>query len=124
MSNIGRIDISPNVIVDIILETIKDSQEIADIAFKSSKSESINLLKNITKLGQNRHIDVEIGETECVIDMGIIIYFGYDIVKSVECFQKKIKENVEKYTSIRVNEVNVLVAGIINKKEEKVIENV
>ena len=63
MSNIGKIELAPSVIVDIVLESINELKGVASVAEKASKSEPITLLKNIVNVGHNRYIEVELGET-------------------------------------------------------------
>ncbi|WP_156300446.1 Asp23/Gls24 family envelope stress response protein [Streptobacillus canis] len=123
MNNFGRIEISPSVITDIVLESVTEVDGVIGISDKTSKVEGINILKNLTKLGNVKFIDVELGETECVIDLGIVIAFGKNIVEVVKNFQEVVKVNVEKLTGIRVNEVNVKVTNIVKevmKEEENV----
>ncbi|ACZ01906.1 Asp23/Gls24 family envelope stress response protein [Streptobacillus moniliformis] len=122
MNSFGRIEISPSVISDIVLESVSEVEGVVEISDKVSKTQGINMLKNLTKLGNVKFIDVELGETECVIDLGIVVEFGKNIVEVVKLFQSTVKLNVEKLTDIKVNEVNVNVTNIvkINKEGENV----
>ena len=119
MSNIGKIELAPSVIVDIVLESINELKGVASVAEKASKSEPITLLKNIVNVGHNRYIEVELGKTECVIDLGLNVYYGENIVETVREFQELVKENVEKLTGIKVKEINVKVSNIIKRNEDK-----
>ena len=119
MSNIGKIELAPSVIVDIVLESINELKGVASVAEKASKSEPITLLKNIVNVGHNRYIEVELGETECVIDLGLNVYYGENIVETVREFQELVKENVEKLTEVKVKEINVKVSNIIKRNEDK-----
>lgn len=124
MSNIGKIELAPSVIVDIVLESINELKGVASVAEKASKSEPITLLKNIVNVGHNRYIEVELGETECVIDLGLNVYYGENIVETVREFQELVKENVEKLTEVKVKEINVKVSNIIKRNEDKNTEEV
>lgn len=124
MSNIGKIELAPSVIVDIVLESINELKGVASVAEKASKSEPITLLKNIVNVGHNRYIEVELGETECVIDLGLNVYYGENIVETVREFQEVVKENVEKLTGVKVKEINVKVSNIIKRNEDKNTEEV
>ncbi|CAM3169398.1 Asp23/Gls24 family envelope stress response protein [Streptobacillus felis] len=119
MNNFGRIEISPNVITDIVLESVSEVDGVVGISDKTSKVEGINILKNLTKLGNVKFVDVELGETECVIDLGIVVEFGKNIVQVVANFQEVVKKNVEKLTNIKVNEVNVKVTNIVKTVKEE-----
>ena len=56
---------------------------------------SINIIKNITGLGNTKHIDVELGETECVIDLGLVVNYGIKISETILKFQELAKKNIE-----------------------------
>ncbi len=118
MSNIGRIEISPSVIEDIVLESIKEVDGVVSIADRIGKSEPINIIKNITGIGNTKHIDVELGETECVIDLGLVVNYGIKISETILKFQEIAKKNIEDLTGIKVNEINVRVSNVIKKSEE------
>lgn len=118
----GRIEIAPSVIVDITIESIKEVDGVLELAERPNKLEAVNILKKFTKVLSDKQIDVELGETECVIDLGLVLRYGVDVVEVVKEFQNVVKNNVEKLTGINVKEVNVKVSGIV--KEEKVEENV
>lgn len=118
MSKIGRIEISPEVVIDIALESIKEVDGVVGIADRPNKIEAMNLIKKVTKILSNKYIDVELGETECVIDLGLIIKYGVNVVETVEKYQNTVKENVEKLTGINVNEVNVKVSNIVKTEGE------
>ena len=118
MSNIVRIEISPSVIEDIVLESIKEVDGVVSIADRIGKSEPINIIKNITGIGNTKHIDVELGETECVIDLGLVVNYGIKISETILKFQEIAKKNIEDLTGIKVNEINVRVSNVIKKSEE------
>ena len=118
MSSIGRIEISPSVIEDIVLESIKEIDGVVSIADRIGKSEPINIIKNITGIGNTKHIDVELGETECVIDLGLVVNYGIKISETILKFQEIAKKNIEDLTGIKVNEINVRVSNVIKKSEE------
>ena len=118
MSNIGRIEISPSVIEDIVLESIKEVDGVVSIADRIGKSEPINIIKNITGIGNTKHIDVELGETECVIDLGLVVNYGIKISETILKFQEIAKKNIEDLTGSKVNEINVRVSNVIKKSEE------
>ena len=118
MSNIGRIEISTSVIEDIVLESIKEVEGVVSIADRTGKSEPINIIKNITGIGNTKHIDVELGETECVIDLGLVVTYGGKISETTLKFQEIAKKNIEDLTGVTVNEINVKVSNVIKKGEE------
>lgn len=117
--SLGKIEITQDVIVDIIEETIEKNEEIIEIAEKTRSMEPITVLKNIVKPSNDKFVDVELGDLECVIDIGVVAKFGVNLEKAVTKLQEEIKENVEKITGKRVTEINVTVKRLIkNEKKE------
>lgn len=114
-TNIGKIQLTNTVIMDIVLETIKENDAILQVANKNSKVEGINIIKNITKIGIIPDLQVELGETACAVSVGLILKYGENMIEVVKEFQEKLKENIEKMTNIKVNEINVSIVSV--KKE-------
>lgn len=54
---------------------------------------------------------------EVVVDMNINMKYGYNILKTCNQIQEKVKQAVENMTGLRVLEVNVRIAGIAIDKE-------
>uniref|UniRef100_UPI000B0E9B53 Asp23/Gls24 family envelope stress response protein n=1 Tax=Streptobacillus moniliformis TaxID=34105 RepID=UPI000B0E9B53 len=94
MNSFGSIEISPSVISDIVLDSVSEEEGVVDISGQVSKTQGINMLTNLTKLGRVKFIDVEVGETECVKDLGIVVEFGKNIVEVVKLCQSTVKLNV------------------------------
>lgn len=114
-TKIGKIELTNTVIMDIVLETIKENDNILQVANKNSKVEGINIIKNITKIGILPDLDVELGQTACVVTVGLVLKYGENMIEVARQFQEKLKENIENLTGIKVNEVNVNIVSV--KKE-------
>lgn len=119
--NIGKIELTNMAIMDIVLESVKECEGVISLAQRNSKIEGINIIKNITKIGMSYDLDVELGETECVVFVGLVLKYGLNVVEVVKNFQNILKDNIERLTNIKVNEINV---KIINVKKEEGNENV
>ncbi|MDD6044368.1 MAG: Asp23/Gls24 family envelope stress response protein [Clostridia bacterium] len=70
--------------------------------------------KNITK-----GIKVEINEDVALIDINVILKYGYKIHEVSSALQKNIKTTIENMTGLKVAAVNVFVQSIAFEKAEK-----
>lgn len=70
--------------------------------------------KNITK-----GIKVEINENVALIDVNVILKYGYKIHEVSQALQKNIKTTIENMTGLNVAAVNVFVQSIAFDKPEK-----
>jgi uncharacterized alkaline shock family protein YloU len=68
--------------------------------------------KNLSK-----GVKVEAGEKEAVIDVYIIVEFGFRIPDVAWSIQEKVKKAVEEMTGLTVVEVNIHVQGVNFEKE-------
>ncbi|MDD4169777.1 MAG: Asp23/Gls24 family envelope stress response protein [Desulfotomaculaceae bacterium] len=73
--------------------------------------------KNMTK-----GVKAEVGETEAVIDLSIIVEYGARIQNIAHQIQNKVKNTVESMTGLTVSGVNVNVQGVsfgLDPKEDE-----
>ncbi|VWL85617.1 Asp23/Gls24 family envelope stress response protein [Oceanivirga miroungae] len=103
MNSNGKILISPDVIKRIIVQTLEDIDGVLGIA-KQNKG-------NFFKKNLQNSLEVEMTNSECVIDMQISIVYGKNIVNISSQIQEKVKENIEKLTEITVKEINIIVVS-------------
>lgn len=109
-NDIGKIIISQDVIKQIIEETLKEIKGVKGI-YKQEKTAFF-------KKNYGESLEVEMSDSECVVDMQISLIYGENIVEISNKIQEVVKENIEKLTDIRVKEINILVVSY----EKKVIE--
>ena len=67
----------------------------------------------------NRGIKVEITDNTCVIDLYVIVNYGYRIPNVATEIQENVKNNVETMTGLDVTKVNVHIDGVSFKKHEE-----
>ncbi len=75
--------------------------------------------KNLSK-----GVKVEVGESECAVDLFVIIEYGTSIPDIAWKIQDNVKQAIESMTGLDVIEINVHVQGvhIIDEEEEEEIE--
>ena len=71
-------------------------------------------MKNLSK-----GVKVEVGDTETVIDLYIIVEYGTKIAEIGKKIQENVKNTIETMTGLNVPEVNVNIQGVNLVKEEK-----
>lgn len=123
MEETSKVLISPDVIKDIVIETIKNIEGVHGVY----KKNGINYTE-ITKMftgnkSDNNMLEVEVGNDECVIDLSLVLIYGYNIRKITAEVSKVIRKNVKDITDYSVKELNLKVEKLVNLAEPKV-ENI
>lgn len=103
MNNNGKIIISETVVKQIIVQTLKDISGVIGIA-KQNKG-------NFFKKNFQDSLEVEMTDSECVIDMQISVIYGENIINISNQIQEKVKLNIENLTEIKVKEINVAIVS-------------
>lgn len=127
MENLGNVIISPDVIKSIVVESLKENKEVIGI----TRGDNNSTIQNFFKSQEKKALEVEIGETECVIDISISIVYGANIQTVAKEVQKLIHDKVEELSGITVKEVNVTVVKVekidkdvtVLEREEDDIQN-
>lgn len=114
MDELGKITISSTVIKDIIVEVLKDVENVVGVSEDEVKTKFTSLFKNDDK----KSLEVEMGETECVIDLSISVVYGCKIKEVAKKVQNDIKNKVEELTGINVKEINIVIAKVVKKEDE------
>lgn len=113
MNELGNIIISPNVVKDIVKEVIIDIENVVGVSTPEVKTK----LSNIFKQEDNKSLEVEMGETECVIELSIAVVYGCKIKEVASNVQKKVKEKVEEMTGVSVREINITIDKVVKNEE-------
>ena len=109
MENLGKIIISPNVIKDIVIETLKEVENVKGISSQRVKNEIFSFFKGNSK----KNIEVEMGETECFVDLAIVVLYGCEIKKVALEVQKILSQKINEFTGISVREINVTIDQVV-----------
>lgn len=112
MENLGNIIISPNVVKDIVIETLKEVENVKGISSQSGKNEIVSFFKGNDK----KNLEVEMGETECVVDLAISVSYGCEIKKVALEVQRVLSEKINEFTGISVREINVTIEQVVKER--------
>lgn len=105
----GKISISWGVVEKLAAIATTECYGIVGMANKSVGDEIINILNidNITK-----GVKLKFFENKFSIDLHIIVKYGTNINTVSETIINTVKYKVEKYTDIKIDNINVFVEGI------------
>ena len=111
-----NVKIAPDVIATIAGVSATEIKGVAGMcsSFAGGIAEMLGAKKNTTK-----GIKVDLKENTAVIDMYIIVEYGFKIPELAWELQENVKNNVETMTGITVERVNVHIDGISFKKAEE-----
>lgn len=107
-TSLGGIHISPNAVATIAYHATLESYGVVGLAPKNIAD---GLVKSITK-EPSRGVTVQYNGEDIDIDIHIIVEYGTRINSVAESVANTVRYHVEKALGLRVNTVNVHVAGL------------
>ena len=107
-TSLGRIHISPNAVATIAYHATLESYGVVGLAPKNIAD---GLVKSITK-EPSRGVTVRYNGEDIDIEIHIIVEYGTRINSVAESVANTVRFHVEKALGLRVNAVNVHVAGL------------
>ncbi|WP_163537741.1 Asp23/Gls24 family envelope stress response protein [Gracilibacillus sp. YIM 98692] len=116
-SHLGKVEISPDV-----LEVIAGiaATEIPGVSSMRGNIAS-GVVERLGKKAHGKGIKVELTEDSVLIDVFIVIDYGYSIPKIAEKIQHNIRHAITNMTAIDIKEINIHVVGV--HLEQNVEEN-
>ena len=110
MNELGNVNISQEVVATIAELVVSEIEGVSSLVGGKSKNEIIKFFQSVSSGGKG--IDVEVGETECTIDLYIVAKMGYPLPALAG-----------ETTGLKVQEVNVYIQKIVedDKKDEVVV---
>ena len=104
---VGSLRISKDVIATITSFATKEIAGVADLAPFTTNIKGWLMKKQTAK-----SIVIDLNDDVAVIDIHVILKYGYKIPEVYEKIQAAVKEAVQNMTGIAVSKVNIQVAGI------------
>jgi uncharacterized alkaline shock family protein YloU len=113
-ADLGTIEISPEVIEVIAAIAASEVDGVASMRgnFAAGVAE---------KLGRKSHrkgVKVDLTEDGIVLDVYVIVEYGYSIPSIGQEIQKSIRQELQNMTALDVNEINVHIVGISFEQKE------
>ena len=107
-TNLGKIHVSPNAVATIAYHATLRSYGVVGLASKNLAS---GLAQTITK-DPNRGVSVHYDDDKIDIDIYVIVQYGTRIASVATSVANTVRFNVEKALGVRVNSIDVHVAGL------------
>ena len=118
MNELGKVSISQEVVATIAESVISEIDGVASLVGGNAKNEIVKFFQNVSSGGKG--IEVEVGETECTIDLYIVAKLGHQLPALAGEIQNKVVKAITEITGLKVQEVNVFIQKVV--KEEKPVE--
>ena len=118
MNELGSVSISQEVVATIAESVISEIDGVASLVGGNAKNEIVKFFQNVSSGGKG--IEVEVGETECTIDLYIVAKLGHQLPALAGEIQNKVVKAITEITGLKVQEVNVFIQKVV--KEEKPVE--
>lgn len=117
MDNKMNVSISPVVIKDIVNEVLNGIDGVYGLA---ENNENV-IYKEVTKIfnKKDRKVEVEIGGSDCVIDIPVVLVYGYNIKNVMSEIKEKVTDAVKQIADINVKEINITVERLQKNKEKE-----
>lgn len=106
--NIGEVQIADEVVAIIAGLAATEVEGVASMAGNVTN-------ELVSKLGMknlSRGVKVEVTPEAVCVDLTLTMEYGYSIPKTSGQVQEKVKQAIENMTGLRVDEVNVRIAGV------------
>ncbi len=118
MNELGNISISSEVVATIATSVVSEIEGVYSLAGQN-KVDIAKFLQNVTSGSATKGIEVEIGETECTIDLYIVAKFGYQLPTVAGEIQTKVVKAITEMTGLKVQEVNVYIQKVVKEETKK-----
>ena len=106
--NVGEVQIADEVVAIIAGLAATEVEGVASMAGNITNELVGKLgMKNLAK-----GVKVDISPEAVVVDMALNMEYGYNIPKTSENVQERVKTTIENMTGLSVSEVNVRIAGV------------
>ncbi|MDO4565117.1 MAG: Asp23/Gls24 family envelope stress response protein [Clostridia bacterium] len=76
------------------------------------------ITEKLGKRSYTKGVKVEIGTSECAVDMNLVVKYGFRIQKVCSDVQEAVKNAIETMTGLTVVEVNIFVQSVFFRAEK------
>lgn len=107
-SNYGEIKIADDVISSIAAIAAKDVDGVKDTVGSNTNE----IMSKFIKKNTGKGVRCQISDNKVIVDISLIIKYGYSIKDTSNKVQEKIKNAIENMTDFTVTDVNINIASI------------
>ena len=120
MNELGNVNISQEVVATIAESVVAEIEGVHSLFGGTSKNEIVKFFQNVSSGGKG--IEVEVGETECTLDLYIVAKMGFKLPALAGEIQTKVVKAITEMTGLKVQEVNVYIQKIIKEDKKENIQ--
>ncbi len=120
MNELGNVNISQEVVATIAESVVSEIEGVHSLVGGTSKNEIVKFFQNVSSGGKG--IEVEVGETECTLDLYIVAKMGYKLPALAGEIQTKVVKAITEMTGLKVQEVNVYIQKIVKEDKKEVVQ--
>lgn len=113
----GETVIEDEVVATIAGQAIKDIPGVGGLGKSTVRRILAERLGRAT--GKSRGVDVEVGEQEAIIELALIVVYGYNIPQIVSAVRKEVAARLFEIAGLVAKEINIHVVGINFPKEKE-----
>ena len=119
MNELGNVNISQEVVATIAESVVSEIEGVNSLVGGTSKNEIVKFFQNVSSGGKG--IEVEVGETECTLDLYIVAKMGYKLPALAGEIQTKVVKAITEMTGLKVQAVNVYIQKIVTDEKKDVV---
>ena len=119
MNELGNVNISQEVVATIAESVVSEIEGVNSLVGGTSKNEIVKFFQNVSSGGKG--IEVEVGETECTLDLYIVAKMGFKLPALAGEIQTKVVKVITEMTGLKVQEVNVYIQKIVKDEKKDVV---
>ena len=119
MNELGNVNISQEVVATIAESVVSEIEGVNSLVGGTSKNEIVKFFQNVSSGGKG--IEVEVGETECTLDLYIVAKMGYKLPALAGEIQTRVVKAITEMTGLKVQEVNVYIQKIVKEDKKEVV---
>ena len=119
MNELGNVNISQEVVATIAESVVSEIEGVHSLVGGTSKNEIVKFFQNVSSGGKG--IEVEVGETECTLDLYIVAKMGHKLPALAGEIQTKVVKAITEMTGLKVQEVNVYIQKIVKDEKKDVV---
>lgn len=114
MNEIGNISISAEVVSTIAESVVTEIEGVYSlVGHAPKKNEIAKFFQSVSNGGKG--IEVEVGETECKLDLYVVAKLGYQLPALGGEIQTKVMKAITEMTGLKVQEVNVYIQKVVKE---------
>ncbi|SFD70154.1 Uncharacterized conserved protein YloU, alkaline shock protein (Asp23) family [Bacillus sp. OV194] len=117
-SELGRVEISPEVIEVIASIAASDVEGVASMRGNFATG----VAERFGKKSHSKGVKVELGEEGIAISVYVIMNYGVSIPEVAQNIQDHIRQGLKNMTALEASEINIFVVGVQFETKEKPLE--